>query len=64
MRDKPYKRRPGDLEIRILNNGKLVMIAPDERLIEIARQLEAGCFTKRNKKETKKDVRGKGNKGV
>ena len=36
MKKKPYKRRPGDFEIRILNNGKVVMIAPDESLIEVA----------------------------
>ena len=40
MKNKPYKRKPGDFEIRILNNGKVVMITPDETLMEIAQIIE------------------------
>ncbi len=40
MNKKPYKRKPGDFEIRILNNGKVVMIAPDESLIEVAQAVD------------------------
>lgn len=40
MKNKPYKRKPGDFEIRILNSGKVVMIMPDETLIEIAQVVE------------------------
>ena len=40
MKNKPYKRKPGDFEIRILNNGKVVMITPDETLMEIAKEVE------------------------
>jgi hypothetical protein len=36
MKRKPYKRKPGDLEIRVLPDGRLAMIAPDEALSEIA----------------------------
>jgi hypothetical protein len=35
-----YKRRPGDFEIRILTNGKVIMITPDETLMEIARAVD------------------------
>jgi hypothetical protein len=35
-----YKRKPGDFEIRILTNGKVVMITPDETLMEIARAVD------------------------
>jgi predicted metal-dependent hydrolase len=35
-RSKRYKRRPGDMEIRILPDGRVVVVAPDERMIEIA----------------------------
>lgn len=36
MKNKPYKRKPGDLEIRILKNGRVIMITPDETLLEVA----------------------------
>jgi hypothetical protein len=36
----PYQRQVGDLEIRILADGRVVFIAPDEKLIEIAKDLE------------------------
>ncbi|OHB68965.1 MAG: hypothetical protein A2Y77_18115 [Planctomycetes bacterium RBG_13_62_9] len=41
MSDKPYKREQGDFELRILSDGRLVMIAPDETLMEIAKTLDA-----------------------
>ncbi len=40
MSKKPYKREQGDLELRILKDGRLVMVAPDETLMEIAQALE------------------------
>ena len=40
MKDKPYKRRPGDLEIRLLTDGRVVFIGPDQALVELARGLE------------------------
>ena len=40
MSKKPYKRKPGDFEVRILSDGRVVMVAPDEELIEIAREVE------------------------
>ncbi len=40
MSPKPYKRKQGDLELRILKDGRLVMVAPDETLMEIAQALE------------------------
>ncbi len=40
MKNRPYKRKPGDFEIRILNDGKVVMIAPDESLIEVAQAVD------------------------
>jgi hypothetical protein len=36
----PYKRRQGDFELRVLRDGRLVMIAPDESLLDLARGLE------------------------
>ena len=40
MSQKPYQREQGDFELRILNDGRLVLIAPDETLLEIAQTLE------------------------
>ena len=40
MKNKPYKRKPGDFEIRILKNGQVVMITPDETLLEVAQIVE------------------------
>lgn len=40
MSQKPYQREQGDFELRILKDGRLVMIAPDETLMEIAQAIE------------------------
>ena len=40
MKNTPYKRKTGDFEIRILNNGKVIMITPDEALMEIAQEVD------------------------
>jgi len=53
MSKKPYKRKPGDFEVRILNDGRVVMVAPDEELIEIARMVERSSQT-----ENKDDATG------
>ena len=56
MSKKPYKRKPGDFEVRILSDGRLVMIAPDEEIIEIARQVDRRINDSQPKTETKDDV--------
>ncbi|HML75255.1 MAG TPA: hypothetical protein PKB02_12265 [Anaerohalosphaeraceae bacterium] len=35
-----YQRQQGDFEIRILPDGRLVMLAPDEALIAMAEQIQ------------------------
>jgi hypothetical protein len=35
MSRKPYKRQPGESEIRILPDGRLVLVAPDEVLLDV-----------------------------
>jgi len=40
MSHKPYQREQGDFELRILKDGRLVMIAPDETLMEIAQAIQ------------------------
>jgi hypothetical protein len=33
--NKNHKRKPGEMEIRILPDGRVVMLAPDEKVIEV-----------------------------
>ena len=51
MKKKPYKKRPGDLEIRLLKDGRLVLVGPDESLVEIARDMD-GPGTKTARERT------------
>ena len=57
MKKRPYKRKPGDFEIRILKNGKVVMVAPDETLVEIAQTVDPKHCATKNKMEMKENVR-------
>jgi hypothetical protein len=57
--NKPYMREPGDFEIRILKDGKVVMLAPDEALIEIAKLIEPNHYAIAAETEAKENVRGK-----
>ncbi|MFA5251418.1 MAG: hypothetical protein WC454_02385 [Phycisphaerae bacterium] len=41
MRSKPYKQKPGDFEIRILRDGHVIMLVPDEKLLEVADAIES-----------------------
>ncbi len=40
MKKKPYRRKCGDFEIRVLADGRLVMLAPDDELLAMGRELE------------------------
>lgn len=40
MTKKPYQRKQGDYEIRILPDGRLVMLAPSGELINLAREID------------------------
>lgn len=56
-RTKYRKRRPGDMEIRILPDGRLVLIAPDEKMLDVARRAaQQGNDTSR---EVKEDGKGR-----
>jgi len=39
MSAEPYNRKQGEFELRVLKDGRLVLIAPDETLLEIAAAL-------------------------
>jgi hypothetical protein len=56
MKKNPYKRKPGDFEIRVLPDGRVVMIAPDETLIEIAESLKDDHKPAGSTQEKKKDA--------
>jgi hypothetical protein len=36
----PHIRRQGEFELRVLKDGRLVMVAPDETLLEIAKAFD------------------------
>lgn len=40
MTQKPYQRNAGEFEIRILPDGRVVMVAPDQTLMEVAQALD------------------------
>jgi hypothetical protein len=37
---KPHKRRPGEFEIRILKDGRVVLVAPDETLLDVGEAVD------------------------
>ena len=62
MKKKPYKRKPGDLEIRVLKNGKVVMLAPDELLMEVARVVHPNHYALPPEREIKENAGFRENK--
>jgi hypothetical protein len=52
MKQEPYKRRPGDFEIRILRDGRLVFLSPDESLMDVAQVLDETNEALQMRKET------------
>jgi hypothetical protein len=57
MKGEPYKRKPGDFEIRVLKSGRVVMIAPDETMLEVAQAVDPGNANLSPKTEKEKDDR-------
>ena len=55
MKKRHYKRKPGEFEIRILKNGQVIMVAPDEALMEVARIVEPNNIALPPKMEAKQD---------
>jgi hypothetical protein len=39
MNKTPYKRQPGDYEIRLLKDGRMVLVGPDQTLLDIAKEM-------------------------
>ena len=40
MRKKRYRRKCGDFEVRVLADGRVIMLAPDEQLLQVAGTLD------------------------
>jgi len=40
MSAEPYRRKQGEGELRVLKDGRLVIVAPDEALLELAKAFE------------------------
>jgi hypothetical protein len=56
---KPYKRKPGEFEIRILPDGRVFMSAPDDALLEVARVINQAGAKSSSKERAKKNERTK-----
>lgn len=41
MNKEPYKRQPGDYEIRLLKDGRMVLVGPDQTLLDMAKGLSS-----------------------
>ena len=39
MSRKPYQRQPGDLEIRVLKDGRFILVAPDQELMDLGKTI-------------------------
>ncbi len=39
MNKRKYEKKPGDLEVRILRDGRVVFIGPDEKMLSITEAL-------------------------
>jgi hypothetical protein len=57
MRKKRYKRKCGDFEVRVLADGRVVMLAPDEQLLQVAGMLDPDNEHLPPHKESKTDAR-------
>ncbi len=54
-----YIKRPGDLEIRILADGRLVFVGPDEDMLNLAKLFNPSYKIEEGKLEVKEDGRSK-----
>jgi hypothetical protein len=56
MRKKRYKRKCGDFEVRVLADGRVIILAPDERLLQVAGSLDPDNELLPPRKERKKNA--------
>ena len=60
MSKRPYKRKPGDLEIRIRPDGRIYVAEADDALLDVCQALdpENPLFAKRRKAKSRNESRG------
>ena len=51
MDSAPYKRKPGDLEIRVLRDGRVVILAPDETALDLAEAIAPDNATVKKRRQ-------------
>jgi hypothetical protein len=61
MRHRAYKRKPGDFEIRILADGRVIMIAPDEIIMQVADAVNPNASSASLRTEITENARTKTN---
>ena len=60
MKAKPYKRKPGDLEIRIRPDGRLYMSALDDAMLDVWAALDPENPLVIQRKEAKSRAKSRG----
>jgi len=57
MKKRLYRRKPGEFEIRILRNGRVVFVSPDETLMDVAEALDERNPAVATRREAKNHAR-------
>lgn len=55
MKKASRDREQGDMEIRVLKDGKVVLVAPDEKLISVAEAIDPDNAELKRRKKGKED---------
>ncbi|NQV35171.1 MAG: hypothetical protein HQ515_20925 [Phycisphaeraceae bacterium] len=64
MNKEPYKRQPGDYEIRLLKDGRMVLVGPDQTLLDMAKDLSSPTPGARHKERNTHDSATTGSASV
>ncbi len=57
MNKPPYRKQPGDYEIRVLKDSRLVLIGPDQELIDLAQSMCQLNQRSTDKESSRKDAK-------
>ena len=56
MKKKPYKRKPGEFEMRILRDGRLVVVTPDDGIMDVVAAMDPDNPIVTQRREGKENV--------